>query len=134
MRLKFRAFYKPNEKMYEVLTLDIIGEKALIENNDDPNIPLRGYAKLNTMKLMQSTGFTDKNGKEIFEGDICYWRDAENFDGEVIEDTFEVMWSDEFLKWVAVNGYGVHDLYDFADDRELKVIGDIYRNKDLLGD
>lgn len=54
-KLKFRAFYKANQKMYEVLTLDIIDE-VLNENNDNPEIPLRGYVKMSEIELMQSTG------------------------------------------------------------------------------
>lgn len=41
--------------MYEVLTLDIIDEKVLVENNDNPEIPLRGYVKMSEIELMQST-------------------------------------------------------------------------------
>ncbi|MFM1525252.1 MULTISPECIES: YopX family protein [Helcococcus] len=83
-------------------------------------------------RLMQSTGLKDKNGKEIFEGDICYWKDPEPFNDEVIEDIFEVTWSDEFLRWAAVNEGGINSLYEFTDDRELKIIGNIYENKELI--
>ena len=41
--IKFRAFLKSNKLMYDVLTLDIIDKKALIENAEKQ---LKGYVKL----------------------------------------------------------------------------------------
>lgn len=129
---KFRAFYKANQKMYEVLTLDIIDKKALVENNDDPGKLLRGYANISEIELMQSTGLKDKNGTEIYEGDICRWTDPEAFEGEIISDIFVVRYSDEYLKWIGENNNSYDDLYDFSDDRELELIGNIYENPELL--
>ena len=41
--IKFRAFLKSNQVMYDVLTLDIIDKKVLIENTEKQ---LKGYVKL----------------------------------------------------------------------------------------
>ena len=129
---RYRAFYKANQKMYEVLTLDIIDEKVLIENNDNPKRPLRGYVKITETELMQYTGLKDKNGTEIYEGDICRWTDPEAFEGEIISDIFVVRYSDEFLKWIGENNNSYYDLYDFIDDRQLELIGNIYEDPELL--
>ena len=131
---KFRAFYKANQKMYEVLTLDIIDKKAFVENNDDPGKPLRGYANISEIELMQSTGLYDKNGKEIFEGDILHWKDCEPVDDEMVyEDIIVVYWSDEFMMWKAKNEDTDYiDLYDYSDNRELEVLGNIYETPELL--
>lgn len=118
---RYRAFYKANQKMYEVLTLDIIDEKVLIENNDNPKSPLRGYAKITETELMQSTGLKDKNGVEIYEGDILKTRIGgyEQVSPYVVEDMrklyFELKRDDSYYRI-----------------QETEVIGNIYENPELL--
>lgn len=123
---KFRAFYKANQKMYEVLTLDIIDEKALIENNDNPERPLKGYVRLDEIELMQSTGLFDKNGKEIFEGDIV----------EVSKDFLNIIdyrvddgcWRLKPLKKQRACSY----FSNYDDKSNWKITGNIYENLELL--
>jgi len=128
---RYRAFYKANQKMYEVLTLDIIDEKVLIENNDNPKSPLRGYVKITETELMQYTCLKDKNGKEIYEGDIVAFEDS---DGgyeyqDLVINTGIVEYGDlgfYFTNRVAVE---MDDFY-IKDGRcdEVEVIGNIYEN------
>lgn len=82
------------------------------------------------IKLMQSTGLTDKNGKEIFEGDILCDEGLEQED-EFVYVT--VSYKDGM--WVCSQitnddeGYG-GALNEFIDD--YSVIGNIWENPDLL--
>ena len=84
--------------------------------------------------LMRNTGLKDKNGNEIYEGDICRWTDPEAFEGEIISYIFVVRYSDEYLKWIGENNNLYDDLYDFTDDRQLELIGNIYETPELLNE
>lgn len=92
-------------------------------------------SKEKRLKVMQFTGLLDKNGKEIYEGDIVKFRSHPDKTVEAAE----IKWS-EYLKWTLVW---------FADDFEreknypshkdlgghintIEIIGNIYENPELL--
>lgn len=118
--IKFRA-YDLEDKMMKVFDFGIFNR-----------VPA-GYEDLT--KLMQYTGLKDKNGKEIYEGDIVCWKDLSKASDGTLEDNVVVFWDDEHLRWGAesLNVIGVYqELYDYSDVDEIKVIGNIYENKELL--
>ena len=82
----------------------------------------------NDCKVLQFTGLTDKNGIEIFEGDIIKVQD---YNGNWSRDGAEVVFSNDYVGgWVISNGnqnlnLGTRQIY-------LEIIGNIYENPELL--
>ncbi|NOG28548.1 YopX family protein [Lysinibacillus fusiformis] len=85
--------------------------------------------------VMQYTGLKDKNGKEIYEGDIVEYNDFNSLrTGGHAEDKFivgKVAFSCGM--WMVEEKNCGHDLYEgLVNDEELEVIGNIYENPELL--
>lgn len=85
------------------------------------------------IELMQSTGLKDKNGKEIFEGDVLELKDC----GETIGNV-KVYWDDS-LALFQLDAIIVDEkapIYKVVDDENYSyiVVGNIYENSELLED
>ncbi|PNL47074.1 YopX family protein [Enterococcus faecalis] len=136
---KFRAYYA--EKMWYVAKIDLWGDPEQTTCDLAPYLPK--YDELFDIPLietalMQSTGLKDKNGVEIFEGDILKIIEVTN-EG-ISEYITDVIWEDCSFVF---KSEGV-DYYDsflgaFSGDPnktyplfELLVIGNVWDNSKLL--
>lgn len=86
---------------------------------------LKSSLKFDYIKVMQFTGLLDKNGKEIYEGDIVISRGISGDNGKE-EVCFE---GGAFLPF-----HGANCPDDDAMASESEVIGNIYENPELLED
>ena len=86
----------------------------------------------NTSALMQYTGLKDKNGTEIYEGDIIGFEDYTSTESGYYEQqcTGVVEWRDETVSFEVSNRLSAES-YEVLD--ECLVIGNIYEHKELVG-
>ena len=75
--------------------------------------------------LMQYTGLKDKNGVEIYEGDVV--KEIISFPSLYREELYEIKYEDSSFDCRCKGGGKYSIKY-----KELEVIGNIYENKELL--
>jgi uncharacterized phage protein (TIGR01671 family) len=132
--IKFRAWDKTENKMIYADT-DIIKthyKGSFRPDGMEVEITLEGYASINKqwaydgpayldndLILLQFTGLTDKNGVEIYEGDIVYTEEYGDW-------PMVIKWDDEYASFYC------HDKSDSGDHLNMqaakggRVIGNIY--------
>ena len=87
----------------------------------------RRLTKIDNPLLMQYTGLKDKNGNDVYEGDLLHNDDPEYGVG-VIE------FSSKYNGWILNDNYdetGADDLTVILNN-DYKIIGNIYENPELL--
>ena len=77
----------------------------------------------------QFTGLMDKNGTEIYEGDILKWSNGRSYVVKFWEGMFYA--SVEECNDGILGGFPLHALTDY-EDRKCEIVGNIFDNPELL--
>lgn len=115
--IKFRCWEK-NEKML-VPVLDICWQDKTVQMPALDGESIWG-SHFEQVELMQFTGLKDKNGKEIYEGDIIRWFNSYN------EAMVEVIEWETSKAAFYIPGRG------YPKNSEIEIIGNIFENPELL--
>jgi phage uncharacterized protein TIGR01671 len=128
--IKFRAWLKEEKKMVIVETIDFTDKSMqYLEKNEIIDAYLLRRMIFDDVELMQYTGIKDKNGKEIYEGDIVLIRiDKTN----ILHKTVVKFKHGAFIADIIGNNDYIY-LFHFGFNKDdFEVIGNIYENKNLL--
>lgn len=141
---KFRAYDTKNKVMVTNLQksrMKIETGKVLYQLTTTNENEIKAIASYNTfddyiyryshdLELMQSTGLKDKNGVEVFQGDVVVHEEGEySYKGIVLKGKY----------YFYIEGVNINDSFSFDDisntligEADFEVIGNIYENPELL--
>ena len=132
---KFRAWYVLAEEMINEILMILFVRKEIIGKFSDgsTSVPLKFEDKRNgeDVILMQSTGLFDRNGKEIFEGDIVQFEDCYTETDFLYVNTGIVEWSQGSFTITNRDSVEMGDLLD-GEFLDVTIIGNVYENPELL--
>lgn len=137
--IKFRAYINKSKGIKEISQINY-ATKTIVTTD--------GYCYgFKDIILMQYTGLKDKNGKEIYEGDIVEFKDVgeegyEYKEGFGFDNIAQVVYKNGIYtlsnfgetdnSYYATNSTDEERLEEVLRNRNCKVVGNIYDNPELL--
>ena len=128
--IKFRAWDNQLKRFSEdgTICLNRCGHIFVLHNTEYTSI------EQDTYTLLQYTGLKDKNGKEIYEGDIVKFNDIFSFPSQGV--IAPIVWHEPTLRLIPQdteeNTRGGHYIHHWDSIQDIEVIGNIWENKELL--
>ncbi|WP_240078113.1 YopX family protein [Enterococcus gallinarum] len=117
---RFRAFLIEAKTMRDVVGIDFVRNMYCLQVG---RATIGEWFWYRDLELMQSTGLKDKNGVEIYEGDVVEWLGHRGI--------VEFVLNNQQTMIIGASGY-ITDL-DYSTDFNTEVIGNIHENPKILG-
>ena len=119
---RFRAWHRELGRMMSIEIMYFFDNELEELELNDPVMNDYIPVSPNEIELMQSTGLKDKNGKEIFEGDVV----------SIDTDEFDLLFVkyESCIYWLMDDEECVEHLSDYY--KYVSIVGNIYENPELL--
>lgn len=126
---KFRAFLTETKTIHDVLQIDFSRKMAYLKFED-----VSEWYWFKELVLMQSTGLKDKNGVEIFEGDVVKITVSNGFD--YLENELAIVKESDYHSGLICKLVSADVEFRIFDEEatgyQYEVVGGIYENPELL--
>ena len=128
--IKFRGWDKELNFMINIKRYKIDFNGQVLFDNNDKEL----YNQTNKIELMQYTGLKDKNGLEVYEGDIVSFTLFDCFDNDM-QHIGKILFNNGAFYIEYMDKYELYNsllCYVISQDDEFEVIGNICENSDVL--
>ena len=124
---KFKAWDKYDEMMVSIISFDFVNKVAYVEQENGDRYDIH----FDNLIFLQSTGLKDKNGVEIYEGDIVILTSKSiNY-----ADTYWHKYAEVFQHpngAYRLRGKGIYETELYSNRKQVTLTGNIYETPELL--
>ena len=125
LRFKFRAWDYENEEIIYGVGITPKSDDYIPYKMTDSDEGFENFSYYPESELMQYTGTKDKNGKDIYDGDLIT--------GGGLLVPFELYWNTPSVEWWVKRGDDEGWKTSLSCSKRHEVVGNIYENTELLG-